>query len=427
MKRIIVEHLSKIYQLGASEERDLSFRELLLSQITSVWSPSQKKKPFYALNDVSFEVEEGEVFGVIGKNGSGKSTLLKILSRITSPTSGKATLKGRVASLLEVGTGFHAELSGRENIYLSGVILGMKRWEITAHFDEIVAFAGVEQFLDIPVKKYSSGMRLRLAFAVAAFLSPEILLIDEVLAVGDYEFEKKCIQSMGEMGKAGRTIVFVSHNLVAIKKLCSRVLVLKNGYQQYLGDPIQATATHLGTQKIAASSLDWGSSGLQLGLFLYLKSIKTLSVVAEQQDQFFLSEPVTIQITFKRIDAQSNILFLLSFYDEADTLLFSSSRVINHEIDVTVESEEIISCLISGNIFEEGLISIGLEIFDLGLEGALSNLENTILFSQKNILSFFMKESDFSKKNNRTVIFEKNKGKVKPLLQWNNSYVRSQL
>lgn len=422
MKRISVEHLSKVYQLGAQVEKDLSFRELLFSQVSSLWSPSQPKQPFYALNDISFDVEEGEVLGIIGKNGSGKSTLLKILSRITSPTSGKVTIRGRVASLLEVGTGFHAELSGRENIYLSGVILGMKRWEISIYFDEIVAFAGVEQFLNVPVKKYSSGMRLRLAFAVAAYLRPEILLIDEVLAVGDYEFEKKCIQSMSELGKAGRTILFVSHNLVAVKKLCSRVLVLKQGQEQYIGDPIQATAIHLGTQKMAASSLDWGTSGLQLGSFLALQSVKVLSIAGDEQEQFLLSEPVKVELAFKRFDSQINVLFLLSFYDETDTLLFSSSRIINHENVMDRNFIETIACSIPEHIFQEGLITVGVEIFDLGLEGVLSDLENVTIFSEKNILNFAMKEGNLEKRSDRAIFFRDKKGKLKPFLQWHNSY-----
>lgn len=228
MKRIIVEHLSKQYNICPQEQQDGSFRELLVTQARSFFLP-QKKVCFTALDDVSFEVEEGEIFGIVGKNGSGKSTLLKILSKVTSPSSGRAILKGRVASLLEVGTGFHGELTGRENIFLSGVILGMKRWEISQKFDEIIDFAGVESFLDVPVKRYSSGMRLRLAFSVAANLQADILLIDEVLAVGDYEFEKKCLQHMEGASKGGRTILFVSHNVQAITRLCSRALLLSHG------------------------------------------------------------------------------------------------------------------------------------------------------------------------------------------------------
>jgi len=189
-----------------------------------------------ALNDVSFEVKRGEVLGIIGRNGAGKSTLLKILSEVTSPTKGQVKIKGRVASLLEVGTGFHPELTGRENIYLNGAILGMTKKEIADKFDEIVAFAEVEKFIDTPVKRYSSGMYVRLAFAVAAHLEPEILIVDEVLAVGDAQFQKKCLGKMGEVSKAGRTVLFVSHNMGAIQALCSRCLLLENGINKFDGD-----------------------------------------------------------------------------------------------------------------------------------------------------------------------------------------------
>ena len=190
----------------------------------------------WALKNISFELEQGEVLGVIGKNGAGKSTLLKILSRITDPTSGYAEIRGRVSSLLEVGTGFHQELSGRDNVYLNGTILGMKKKEIDNKFDEIVAFSEVEKFLDTPVKRYSSGMRVRLAFSVAAHLEPEILIIDEVLAVGDSAFQKKCLNKMEGVAKEGRTVLFVSHNMGMVSELCSKCLLLSNGEVEEIGD-----------------------------------------------------------------------------------------------------------------------------------------------------------------------------------------------
>ncbi len=421
MKRIIVENLSKIYQLGTQADKDQSFRELLFSQVSSLFKPSLPKKSFYALKDVSFEVQEGEVLGVIGKNGSGKSTLLKILSRITAPTSGKVTIRGRVASLLEVGTGFHGELSGRENIYLSGVILGMKRWEISKYFDEIVSFAGVEQFLDIPVKKYSSGMRLRLAFSVAAHLRPEILLIDEVLAVGDYEFEKKCIQSMSDLGKAGRTILFVSHNLVAVKKLCSRVLVLKQGREEFIGGPLQAVAAHLGTQKIASSSVVWGDVGLMLGSLLALDSLKILSTDGDEQERFFLSDPLKVHIGFRRFDSDKTALFILSFYNEEEDLLFTSSRVVRDYEAVALDAKETLVCTIPEHIFQEGVVMVGLEVFDLGYDGTLPDFEQATLFSEKNILNFVMSEHSVEKSTDRSAFLQNKKGKIKPFLKWHTS------
>lgn len=225
MKPIIeVKNIGKKYTIGSKQEKSLTLRSSL-SQIFRSFS-KQKKETFWALKDVNFVVERGECLGIIGRNGAGKSTLLKILSQITPPSRGEIIMRGRVASLLEVGTGFHSELTGRENIFLNGSILGMKRGEIQRQFDEIVDFSGVEQFLDTPLKHYSSGMQLRLAFSVAAHLNPEILLIDEVLAVGDAEFQKKCLGKMGEVSKSGRTVIFVSHDLGAVKKLCPKSILL---------------------------------------------------------------------------------------------------------------------------------------------------------------------------------------------------------
>ena len=203
----------------------------------------------WALRDVSFEVKQGEILGIIGRNGAGKSTLLKILSRVTAPTSGEVRVKGRIASLLEVGTGFHPELTGRENIFLNGAILGMTKAEIKGKFDEIVAFSEIEKFLDTPVKRYSSGMYVRLAFAVAAHLEPEILIVDEVLAVGDAAFQKKCLGKMGDVAKEGRTVLFVSHNMAAIQKLCGRVLLLAGGKNIFDGANAAAISHYLTSPK----------------------------------------------------------------------------------------------------------------------------------------------------------------------------------
>ncbi len=227
MKPILeIQHLSKKYRIQHLAGGYLSLRERMANAFRFDRSETED---FWALNDVSFEVNAGESIGIIGRNGAGKSTLLKILSKITPPTSGKIISRGRIASLLEVGTGFHPELTGRENIFFNGSLLGMKRMEIAAKFDEIVDFSGVEKFLDTPLKHYSSGMQLRLAFAVAAFLEPEILIIDEVLAVGDAEFQKKCLGKMEDVSKSGRTILFVSHNLDAVERLCKYSILLTKG------------------------------------------------------------------------------------------------------------------------------------------------------------------------------------------------------
>ena len=231
---ISVENLGKRYRIGrspASNGRKPIFQKLAspFSYLASTLREPAPDETFWALRDVSFQVEPGEVIGIIGRNGAGKSTLLKILSRITEPTRGRAVIDGRVGSLLEVGTGFHPELTGRENIFLSGTILGMKKAEINRKFDEIVTFAGIEKFLDTQVKRYSSGMYVRLAFAVAAHLEPEVLLVDEVLAVGDAAFQKKCLGKMGDVASEGRTVLFVSHNMIAVQNLCKRVIWLDDG------------------------------------------------------------------------------------------------------------------------------------------------------------------------------------------------------
>ena len=267
---IRVENLSKRYVLGGRANgtaRYDTFRDALARAVrrpfarlrpSSILDPlSSSASDFWALRDVSFEVKRGEVLGIIGRNGAGKSTLLKILSRITEPTAGRVAVRGRVASLLEVGTGFHPELSGRENIFLNGVILGMTGAEVRARFDEIVAFAEVEQFLDTPVKHYSSGMYVRLAFAVAAHLEPEILIVDEVLAVGDSEFQKKCLGKMRTIGEGGRTVLLVSHQLGVIRDLCTRAVLLRQGRVAIVGNAgaaVDAYLTSSRTSEAAAAS-----------------------------------------------------------------------------------------------------------------------------------------------------------------------------
>ena len=249
---IRVERLGKMYRIGEPREKYKTMRESIMKALTgpirrfhSAKLSPRNSQTIWALRDVSFEVKRGEVVGIIGRNGAGKTTLLKILSRITEPTEGRAIIPGRVGSLLEVGTGFHPELTGRENIYLNGAILGMKKTEIDHKFDEIVAFAEVEKFIDTPIKHYSSGMYVRLAFAVAAHLEPEILLIDEVLAVGDAPFQKKCLGKIGDVAKGGRTVLFVSHNIGAIVSLCNRCILIDRGSVIQDGSASQVTALYL--------------------------------------------------------------------------------------------------------------------------------------------------------------------------------------
>lgn len=259
MKPIIsVEGLGKSYTIrheGQTNYKSLR-EEIFKLPKRLLQRNNQNQEEFWALKDVSFDVMPGDRVGIIGRNGAGKSTLLKLLSRITEPTTGRITLRGRIASLLEVGTGFHPELTGRENIFLNGAILGMSRAEVRRKFDEIVDFAGVEKFLDTPVKRYSSGMYVRLAFAVAAHLEPEILIVDEVLAVGDAEFQKKCLGKMEEVGKEGRTVLFVSHNMGAIEQLCKRILILKHGeLKTDSADMLTSIAIYLGLHNASTKTI----------------------------------------------------------------------------------------------------------------------------------------------------------------------------
>lgn len=254
---IKLEGLGKKYVIGQQKSGDLrsSFGDKIKGMLGK--NQTSVKEEFWALQDINFEIKKGVAVGIIGRNGAGKSTLLKILSRITEPTKGRFEINGRVSSLLEVGTGFHMELTGRENIYLNGTILGMKRREIKAKFDEIVAFSGVERFIDTPVKHYSSGMKVRLAFSVAAHLEPEILIIDEVLAVGDAEFQKKCLGKMEDVAGEGRTVLFVSHNMGAVQKLCQKGIFLLEGQNAFYGNIDEAVSLYLKDASNSSIGLKW--------------------------------------------------------------------------------------------------------------------------------------------------------------------------
>lgn len=266
---ISIRNMGKRYSLGLTHERLLANR--VLHGIAGLFRPARKQtgsKDFWALRDLCMDVEPGEVLGLVGRNGAGKSTLLKVLSRITEPTTGEIRLRGRVASLLEVGTGFHPELTGRENIYLNGAILGMSTQEIRSKFDEIVAFSEIETFLDTPVKRYSSGMYVRLAFAVAAHLEPEILLVDEVLAVGDAAFQRKCLGKMSEVSRAGRTVIFVSHNMASIRQLCNSAALLTEGKLTYKGSVQDVVREYLRSYQSTASHGAFVARNEELGITL---------------------------------------------------------------------------------------------------------------------------------------------------------------
>ena len=328
---IRVENLGKKYIIGHQGNGHRTLRDVLADAISFRSFRNQKSEirnlksePFWALKDVSFEVTQGEVVGIIGRNGAGKSTLLKILSRITEPTTGRVRIRGRVASLLEVGTGFHPELTGRENVFLNGAILGMSREEIKRKFDEIVAFAEVEQFLDTPVKRYSSGMYVRLAFAVAAHLEPEILIVDEVLAVGDAEFQKKCLGRMKDVGKEGRTVLFVSHNMTAISTLCRKVAWLSFGQLAALGEVKQVVGDYLTNG--AKENLCWRPEKKSAGAFRYHsvevvpngKGVSGDSIPADSSFQILFDYSVTAILPSGRL------AFLLT--NQEGTVVLSSAN-----------------------------------------------------------------------------------------------------
>jgi len=289
---IDIHDLSKIYQLGEVSTGSLS------RDLSKWWRLKRERKEtsreIRAIENVSLQIKQGEVLGIIGGNGAGKSTLLKMLARITKPTEGRIRIRGRIASLLEVGTGFHPDLTGRENIFLNGAILGMRKKEIQAKLEEIIAFAGVERFIDTPVKRYSSGMYVRLAFAVAAHLEPEILVIDEVLAVGDIDFQKKCLGKMKEVSKKdGRTVIFVSHNMASVKQLCSRTISLKNGQIQFQGNTSEVISGYLDNLPVGKSEFNFQSNPTQSASINYVRFTDAKNVSASS---FLITDPWQLKI-----------------------------------------------------------------------------------------------------------------------------------
>ena len=360
---IKVENLSKIYRLGEigtgtiSRDMERWFKTRILKQedpFLKIGETNDRANKgasdiVYSLQDINFEINQGDAVGIIGRNGAGKSTLLKILSRVTTPTTGKINIKGRVASLLEVGTGFHPELTGRENIYLNGAILGMRKREIDRKLDEIIDFSGVERYIDTPVKRYSSGMYVRLAFAVAAHLESEILIVDEVLAVGDAEFQKKCLGKMGEVSKGeGRTVLFVSHNMAAVKQLCSKGLYMKNGYLDYMGS--------------INSTID-----------LYLKQSNSNNF-KNGMVPIDASSVNTNELRFTKIAInQGNTT--INFQKEIEVLLSIESKIdmSNCLIDIRILNKDLIFLSHSSHVYNTGFMSIakGINKFNVQIDNML--------------------------------------------------------
>ena len=368
----------------------------------------------WALKDINLEVQQGEILGIIGNNGAGKSTLLKILSRITSPTSGNIKIKGRIASLLEVGTGFHPELTGMENIYLNGAILGMSKYEIKEKVEDIIQFSGIEKYIETPVKRYSSGMRVRLGFSVAAFLNPEILLVDEVLAVGDIEFRKKSQEKMEtDRKKLGKTILFVSHNLDAIRKICDRVLLLHNGNIKTIGDPETVVGEYLNkTSQISLSGF-WEHGPIEEeNKIAYLKSSTLVDNNRKQKTIFNSTDRIGIKINYQNNHPGKTVIPYVRVYNNSEKLLFTGTfekDVINN---YKKKKDNLITVWLPKLIFGSGVFSIAILI----VKPSYSRLERIDI--KKNILKFKIKDQRYegiiSNSDEHNVV----ESELRPKLEW---------
>lgn len=424
---IKVENLSKQYRLGVRNTGTISHdlnrwwakargREDPFAKISEVNDRTTKGESEYvwALKDINFEVKQGEVLGIIGRNGAGKSTLLKLLSKVTRPTTGSIKMKGRVASLLEVGTGFHPELTGRENIFLNGAILGMTKKEIKGKFDGIVDFAGVERYIDTPVKRYSSGMYVRLAFAVAAHLEPEILIVDEVLAVGDAEFQKKCMGKMDEVSrKEGRTILFVSHNMAAVKNLCEHGVLLEKGEVSFKGNINNTVDEYLkpgrDDKTQARGEISWEESNEPGCEEVRLKSIRLLNEKGQIANSFYTSRPINIEVKYEVKKELIGSRMILRLMDLSGVIILSST---NHFID----SERKIpgfyqtNCIIPPNLLNKGHYKV---IIHMGIPGGVK-----VLVQGEPFLSF----DTIFMGNNGFFFPEDWAGVIAPKLEWKTEY-----
>lgn len=357
---IEVENVSKLYRIGAVRNR--SIRDLFTGGFDLFSKKNKASEEFWALRDLSFQIRKGEAVGIMGKNGAGKSTLLKVLSRITEPTKGRIVLNGKVSSLLEVGTGFHPELSGRENIFLNGTILGMKRSEIKKKFDEIVSFSGIEKFIDTPVKRYSSGMYVRLAFAVAANLDPEILIIDEVLAVGDSEFQKKCLGKMNEVAGGGRTVLFVSHNMEAVTRLCKSAILLKNGKVECQGETVKVVNHYLRSDFGTSALRKWEDLRVAPGNdVVRLTEVKVISEDERVQESIDIRKPVGIRFTYEVMEPGHMLVPGLNLHNDMGVHILSSHDTSKHRKSLDKGSHTS-TVWVPGNFLAEGNIFVSIAI-----------------------------------------------------------------
>jgi lipopolysaccharide transport system ATP-binding protein len=413
---IRVDGIGKRYRLGEHTSFG-SLRESLMNRLRAIGRRRGERSAasIWALRDVSFDVAEGEAIGIIGRNGAGKSTLLKVLSRITEPTEGRAEIRGRVGSLLEVGTGFHPELTGRENIFLNGAILGMTREETRRRFDEIVAFAEVETFLDTPVKRYSSGMYLRLAFAIAAHLEPEILLVDEVLAVGDANFQKKCLGKMGEVTNRGRTVLFVSHNLGAVTNLCSRALLLDTGRVRADGPSRNVVAQYVDMGASASGESRWNDPTSAPGNEkVRLRAVRIVSQGATSGEAD-LDSPITVEVVYENLVEGQRLAVSIHLLDPLDNGVLATANMhsANTGRDIWFDQPHPVglfksSCTLPANFLNEGRYSINAIV--------LSNVTQIEVY-QRHAISFNTHDSGAMRREYTGEWL----GVVRPKLAWQTS------
>jgi lipopolysaccharide transport system ATP-binding protein len=413
---IKAEGISKLYRLEHGGAGSKTFRDLLTDMATAplrrfrqIRGSDVSMEDFWAVQDVSFEIQPGEVIGIIGRNGAGKSTLLKILSRIVEPTRGQVTLRGRVASLLEVGTGFHPELTGRENVFLNGAILGMTRAEIKSKFDEIVSFAEVEQFLDTPVKRYSSGMYVRLAFAVAAHLEPEILIVDEVLAVGDWKFQKKCLGKISEVAHGGRTVLFVSHNMTAIKSLCVRALLIEAGRLKEQGHAGDIVKRYMETGAQNTLALEWENpEPVSEKNQTWLRTVQLTPASPREDDQILVSTPLKISTEYYNSSPGAMLSISLIVYTAEEICAFISAS------DASAREQGLhrATCFVPAGLLNEETYRLRILIVQDG---------TNVLVDKDHLITFQV--HDVARNGHW---FGKWSGVVRPTLEWQAEYLSSE-
>ena len=407
--------LAKRYRIGEFQASYGTLRDSLVGAVKKVGRRHHEKRrheEIWALDGVSFELAEGEVLGLIGGNGAGKSTLLRILTRITAPTRGTAEIRGRVGSLLEVGTGFHPELTGRENVYLNGAILGMKRREITSKLDQIVEFAGVERFMDTPVKRYSSGMYVRLAFSVAAHLEPEILLVDEVLAVGDAEFQRRCLGRMESLSESGRTVIFVSHNMQTVAQLCDRAILLEGGKAVLDGDSGDVVARYLQSGLGSGSNRMWPDDASAPGDDLVrLRWARVVDQAGQMLDAADVRRPVGIQIAFRVLRRGQAVMPKFKLVDRRGDVAFNVFDTDARWREPSEPGEYVATAWIPGNLLNEGIYSADVAVCSI----AAPKLHHH--FQERAAVAFHVQDPGHGDSARGTFTGQW-RGVVRPLLEW---------